>query len=158
MLFRSFFNDNSIYNSSLCTISSIYATVAYKYNSFDYLDPNANKYYAEQLMKLHGMKDIDSIHVTGKSTCGLDSDQHITDIIIGHRIVKYRNQAKDIIQVVIRGTGESLYDSNSSIKEWSSNFDIGCESIYENTGIIPRSKDWVIEENNMGFEIGRAHV
>lgn len=60
-------------------------------------------------------------------------DQHITDVVFGHHRVKYNGQIKEVIAVVIRGT-------NETVEEWSSNFDIGCDSIFDGNGLIPKMK------------------
>lgn len=53
--------------------------------------------------------------------------------------------------VVIRGT-------NRTVEEWSSNFDIGCDSIFEGNGLIPRNENWEIKVNHMGFDIAATRV
>ena len=151
-----FFKDNSTYSSSLCTVSSLYATTAYMNMSIDdefYAYNHPDSYYAAALMEKHGMSNIEVIEIVGDGT-----DQHVTDIIIGSRQISKNGQCKTVILVAIRGTGNSALREGSKVMEWSSNFDIGCDSIYEGTGLIPHNPDWMIEENHMGFDIAATRV
>lgn len=157
MDYSAFFNDNNKYNSSLSTISSLYSTLAYKdmcFGDASYVkDDNYSEYYAKVLMDYHGMKDI----TTEKLWIYYD-DNHITDVIMGHRKVEFCNKTKDVILIAIRGTGKSIDNDDSHKKEWSSNFDIGCDSIYEGIGLIPKNADWKNKENHMGFDITATRV
>lgn len=147
MDYSQFFNKNTEYNGKISTVSSLMAGLAYDNQSLVGA-PDATNYngYVDQFLRKHGMADVHTYKLAEKY-----DDQHITDVTFGHRRVKYNGQIKEIIAVVIRGT-------NGTVEEWSSNFDIGCDSIYEGTGLIPKNDDWIIKENHMGFDITATRV
>lgn len=149
MDYSQFFNDNTEYNRKISTVSSLMAGLAYTDQSLvGEPDKTPDNGYVDQFLCKHGMIDVKTYKLADNGY----GDQHITDVTFGHRRVKYNGQIKEIIAVVIRGT------QIDSVEEWSSNFDIGCDSIYEGNGLIPRNKDWEIKENHMGFDITATRV
>lgn len=148
MDYSQFFNKNTEYNGKICTVSSLMAGLAYdKQGLVGYPDETKDDGYVDQFLRNHGMKDVKTYKLADRY-----DDQHITDVTFGHRRVKYNGQIKEIIAVVVRGT------QIDSVEEWSSNFDIGCDSIFEGNGLIPRNEDWEIKENHMGFDIAATRV
>ena len=147
MNYSQFFGDNTKYNSKISTVSALMASLVYD-NQILTDDPDETKEnsYVDHFLLKHGMKDVVPYKLADKY-----DDQHITDVVFGHHRVKYNGQIKEIIAVVIRGT-------NGTVEEWSSNFDIGCDRIYEGNGLIPKNEDWKIKENHMGFDIAAARV
>lgn len=147
MNYSQFFGDNTKYNSKISTISALMASLVYDNQILtDEPDETKENSYVDHFLQKHGMKDV----VTYKLAEKYD-DQHITDVVFGHHRVKYNGQIKEIIAVVIRGT-------NGTNEEWSSNFDIGCDSIFDGNGLIPKNEDWRIKENHMGFDIAATRV
>ncbi len=147
MNYSQFFGDNTKYNSKISTISSLMASLVYDNQILtDEPDETNENSYVDHFLLKHGMKDV----VTYKLAEKYD-DQHITDVVFGHHRVKYNGQIKEVIAVVIRGT-------NETVEEWSSNFDIGCDSIFDGNGLIPKNEDWKIKENHMGFDIAATRV
>lgn len=147
MNYSQFFGDNTKYNSKISTISSLMASLVYDNQILtDEPDETNENSYVDHFLRKHGMKDV----VTYKLAEKYD-DQHITDVVFGHHRVKYNGQIKEIIAVVIRGT-------NGTVEEWSSNFDVGCDSIFDGNGLIPKNEDWKIKENHMGFDIAATRV
>lgn len=147
MDYSQFFGDNTKYNSKISTISALMASLVYENQVLtDEPDETNENSYVDHLLRKHGMKDV----VTYK-LAEIYNDQHITDVVFGHHRVKYNGQFKEIIAVVIRGT-------NGTVEEWSSNFDIGCDSIFDGNGLIPKNEDWRIKENHMGFDIAATRV
>ena len=147
MNYSQFFGDNTKYNSKISTISSLMASLVYD-NQILTNEPDETKEnsYVDHFLRKHGMKDVLTYKLAEKY-----DDQHITDVVFGHHRVKYNGQIKEIIAVVIRGT-------NGTDEEWSSNFDVGCDSIFDGNGLIPKNEDWKIKENHMGFDIAATRV
>ena len=147
MDYSQFFNKNTEYNGKISTVSALMASLVYDNQILtDEPDETKENSYVDHLLRKHGMKDV----VTYKLAEKYD-DQHITDVVFGHHRVKYNGQIKEIIAVIIRGT-------NGTVEEWSSNFDIGCDSIFDGNGLIPKNEDWKIKENHMGFDIAATRV
>jgi len=147
MDYSQFFNKNTEYNGKISTVSSLMAALAYNNRSLvDSPDKTEDNSYVDQFLRNHGMEDVKTYKLADRY-----DDQHITDVTFGHRRVKYNGQVKEIIAVVIRGT-------NGTVEEWSSNFDIGCDSIFEGNGLIPRNENWEIKVNHMGFDIAATRV
>ena len=147
MNYSQFFGDNTKYNSKISTVSALMASLVYDNQILtDEPDETKENSYVDHFLQKHGMKDV----VTYKLAEKYD-DQHITDVVFGHHRVKYNGQIKEIIAVVIRGT-------NGTDEEWSSNFDIGCDSIFDGNGLIPKNEDWKIKENHMGFDIAATRI
>lgn len=147
MNYSQFFGDNTKYNSNISTVSALMASLVYDNQILtDEPDETKENSYVDHFLLKHGMKDVVPYKLADKY-----DDQHITDVVFGHHRVKYNGQIKEIIAVVIRGT-------NGTVEEWSSNFDIGCDSIFDGNGLIPKNEDWKIKENHMGFDIAATRV
>ena len=152
MDYSQFFTNNKVYNSTISTISSLFAATVYdgQYISQYGSTPNEDektKCGISNLMKHHGMSEV----VVEQLTVDKCKDQHITDVAIGHRRVICNGIAKEIIAVSVRGT-------NTSTEEWSSNFDIGCDDIFYNNNPIQKNEDWVTAKNHMGLDITANRV
>lgn len=142
--FSDFFDSNNKFRPELSTTSSIFAADIYKNISFG----DSNSYNNDEMVKFlehNGFSDAEYYQLNEFS------DQHITDIAVGHRYVEYHGENKEIIAVVIRGT-------NGTVEEWSSNFDIGCYSIFKTNYPIEKNSDWINSENHMGFDITATRV
>lgn len=147
MDYSQFFKDNTKFNGKISQVSSLMSALAYNDQCLtDVTDITPNDSYVDQFLRNHGMKEVKTYKLAD-----MYDDQHTTDVTFGHHRVKYDGQIKEIIAVVIRGT-------NGTVEEWSSNFDIGCDSIFEGTGLIPKNDDWKIKENHMGFDIAATRV
>jgi hypothetical protein len=73
------------------------------------------------------------------------SDSDVSEAYIGHRKVSYGEVTKEIIIIVIRGT-------NGTIKEWTSNFDIG------STAQKYKYADWIVSSNHKGFDVATTRI
>lgn len=136
--YRAFFGTPSTFNSQLCKASSVYANMAY---DFSYADDNSGKSFdLAGLMKYQGLSDV-AYYDLGSSY----SDKHITKFYVGHRTVTYNGKTKDIIAVSVQGT-------DSSIKQWDSNFDIGTTADFSSYA------DWTNSTNHKGFDIAANRV
>ena len=142
---RYFFKDRSKYNRDLSTISILASSIIYKNNI---LEVDDNQYYAYTWLKHHGFKDIKDYEIAeGSEEFNIDgyNDNDISQIHIGHQLVTYNGETKDIIAIVVRGT-------NGTIEEWSSNFDIG------NTEEFGNNPEWVTMEHHKGFDIATNRI
>lgn len=69
----------------------------------------------------------------------------MSEVAIGHHLVDYNGVQKDVISVIVRGT-------NSTLEEWSSNFDIGDRSKFG------EASDWKNKNNHKGFDVASNRV
>lgn len=142
-----FFFDKTAYKSELAVVSSILSALAYDLNYlcaddgghietsaanavYDWMDYHSFSHPAESI-------DLDYNSVT--NTYGY-SDQHVSEMFVGHRTATYGSSTKNIICVVIRGT-------NGTLDEWHSNFDLG------DTDNFSSISNWTNANNHMGFDI-----
>ena len=79
----------------------------------------------------------------------VDTDD-VSEVFIGHRLISYRGEQREVIFLAVRGT-------NSTNAEWSSNFDIGADTsgYYQMTNEHP---DWTNKENHKGFEVAASRI
>lgn len=137
MDYRLFFASNTKYEKKLAIVSSLLSANIYADNrltitSGGSLSPSTSNSLF-QWMTYHGMTAV--AHYNLASTV---SDDHVSEMYVGHRQVTYNGTTKNIICVVIRGT-------NGTLEEWSSNFDIGDTSQSYN--------GWTNKNNHLGFEV-----
>lgn len=137
MDYRAFFRDASVFSSQLCKVSCVYANMAYGFTMAD--EASGGSYSMINLMKYQGLSDVKSYNLSSAY-----SDCDLTQFYIGHRTVAYNGVTKDIIAVVIKGTGSGA--------EWSSNFDLGNTSTYSSYA------DWTNSSNHKGFDVAATRV
>lgn len=145
------FKDNHKYNKNLAVLASLYAGDVYD-NSYIRVDTGAEggSDYAASLSKLFGMKDIKIKPIAyGGSIPPVDKDDR-SEIVIGHREVEYKNAKREIILLQVRGT-------NGTNEEWSSNFDVGADSI-EYTNATGEHPQWNNKENHKGFDVATNRI
>lgn len=135
MDYRWFFSSNTNYNSKLATVSSLLASNIYADNHLNITSGGSltttNSNAMTSWMSFHGMKDIKNYQLT-------NADNHVSQMYVGHREVTYGGATKNIVCVVVRGT-------NGTLKEWSSNFDIGSTTT--------KHTEWTATSNHKGFDI-----
>jgi len=139
MDFRTFFNDNGVYNKNLSIASSIWSTVVYNDGEID-LNGVTGRYDIDDLMRYYGFN-----HVTKYKLSNYHNDEHLSEIALGHKTVTYNGQTKEVVSVAVRGT-------NSTIEEWSSNFNVGDTTKFYYTS------DWKKSTNHMGFDIPASRL
>lgn len=116
---RSFFREQSKYNVQLSKISVLLSGTIY-YGDYLFLNDGLPR-SAYNLLKYHGFEDLKIYKIADGSdefSIPSYSDNHLSEICIGHQKVKYNGKEKDVVAIVVRGT-------NGTIEEWTSNFDIG---------------------------------
>ena len=148
MDYRTFFTDPSKFDSDLCTTSIVFSTMIYGGSSMEYNVPvdydggTASSFNdVRELLKVHGMENVTDYKMTAKAY----GDDDITEVALGHHTVSYNGETKQVVAVVIRGT-------NSSIEEWSSNFDLGNHSKFSSYA------DWTDPNNHKGFDVASNRV
>lgn len=132
MDYRNFFAGNKKYNKNISTISSLFSSVIYGGSTYSGMNIN-------QFMSYHGIKDIKEYNLAN-----MYNDADLTDAYVGHRKVTYNGETKEIIVVVVKGTGGA--------KEWESNFDIG------STANKSKYPDWKITANHKGFDVASTRI
>jgi hypothetical protein len=128
---RTFFGDNEKFNKNLCVTSSLFSAIVYEGITIE-------GKHADGLLEKHGFKDVDVYKLSERY-----SDEHLSEIAIGHKPVWYNDQKREIVSVIVRGT-------NGTIEEWSSNFDVG------HTDEV--GGDWVEWVNHKGFDIAATRI
>jgi len=136
MDYRWFFEDNKNYNPSLSRTSVILANSIYSAGVYKTDDKS---YKTEGVLAYHGMKNTKTYKLSDIYT-----DFHKSEVTVGYKTVTYNNKKKNVISVVVRGT-------NSTIDEWSSNFEIG------NYARMNRV-DWVNNYNHEGFDCAANRI
>ncbi len=146
--YRLFFNSNTSYQKNLSVLSILYAADIYsdRYVSLT-SGASGGSDDATVLGSIFGLSDIEDIDIV--SSDGTDEDDQ-TEIVIGHRLVEYKGETREIFILSVRGT-------NGTNAEWSSNFDIGANTsnYYDMTGEHP---DWTNYDNHKGFDVAANRV
>lgn len=144
MDYRWFFVDNSIYCERLSKTSSLFASAMYDTNYLSISDSrNIDSTKGEtmsEVMNYFGLNNTKTIKLND-----IYSDIHVSEVGLGYRMVSYNDTVKNVVAVVIRGT-------NSTIEEWSSNFEIG------NLSEFGSQSDWVNVDNHAGFDIAANRI
>lgn len=136
--YRAFFKTPSTFSSQLCKASSVYANMAYGFTIAD--QASGRSFTLPTLMSYQGLSDVKTYNLESSY-----SDDHVTKYFIGHRTVTYNGTTKDIIAIAVQGT-------NSTLKQWTSNFDIGSTTDYS------KYADWTDSTNHKGFDMAATRV
>ena len=161
MDYRMFFEDNTQYNKDLAVLASLYAHDMYIDNYIDmtYGTTGYTKDINGVLFgEIFGLSDCVNIDSTAIATTYAKPDSNgnpvdqddISEVFIGHRLVNYNGEDREIFVMSVRGT-------NGTHEEWTSNFDIGTDSseYYDITGEHP---DWLNKANHKGFDVAANRV
>lgn len=116
--YRKFFDEdyNTLYKDEFAKLGIIYATLAYDGTKIKIDKGMSFEGGGEDFFENLNLKDIEVYSLPEHF-----KDDDVSEMIIGHRVVKYANRTKDIVIVAVRGT-------NATIEEWSSNFDVGANT------------------------------
>lgn len=133
---------NTSYHKDLSVLASVYAAAAYN-GKFDVTNGAKGSGKIKDVFELFGLDDIESYELASDF-----SDDDISQIHIGHRVVEYKGKKKDIIVVSVRGT-------NKTLEEWSSNFDIGADTngYWDADNLYWRNKG-----NHKGFDVAANRI
>ncbi len=142
---------NTDYHKDLSVYSSLMAADIYHQDC--YLDLNTPSGMsvrtndAFNLSDFFGMEDGKFFEVNPSS----DPDDR-TEFYVGHKEVSNNNKKREIILLVVRGTGKDKYGNGGDI-EWSSNFDVGSSANYNYTAMTGSHPDWKNKDNHKGFDV-----
>ena len=154
--YRRFFEDNTQYNRDLAVLASLYAHDMYIDNYLEMTygaDGVTEDINGVKLGEIFGLQDclnVDSdallSQYSRRDSAGniVDTDD-ISEFFVGHRLVSYNGEDREVFILAVRGT-------NGTHEEWTSNFDIGADApeYYEITGEHP---DWLNKVNHKGFDV-----
>ena len=187
---RDFFKPAKEYNKKLSTWGSVLSTVVYTSNDKRYITYDNEKMHADKMLELHGFNGVEVYDMRQNKdakaqeelnrTPSADisrthySDPHVLRMFIGYKNLEYDGQKKTIIAVVLEGT-------ETSIEEWTSNFDLGSTEernlvrnwlssgksnyvsdkfdeplkywLVNNPNELNAFEDWVTAEHHKGFDI-----
>ena len=170
MDYRQFFGDNTVYNQSIADFSTWAAQLTYENDdSKTTYAPTgglvgadgvtlSTAYHIDALMRAHGMENVidyrlENGYFDDNISLGAYADDDITEVYFGHRQVTYEGETIEVIAIFVRGT-------NSTEKEWCSNFDVGDLNRFDDeydcvAGKSPRqlNHDWMRKSNHRGFDV-----
>jgi hypothetical protein len=136
--YRWFFGDNTNYDKEMAKLGSIYASLAYTDSSTLSVNRSFSNAKIAEVFDTFGLKNIENYNLAKNYR-----DDDVSEMTVGRRTVEYRGETKDIIVVSVRGT-------NGTIEEWSSNFDVGADTIdYWNRN----NPYWRNKSNHKGFDV-----
>lgn len=144
-----FFKDNRTYRKDISVLASLLAADVYEGDDGVYIEVTdgaslTGDHRPEKLLELFGMDDVAYQHI------GDGSDNDITDVLVGHRMVTYNGRTQEIIAVSVRGT-------NGTFEEWSSNFDVGADTA-QYTALTGSHPEWTNKDNHKGFDVTANRV
>lgn len=165
-----FFGDNTKFNQKLAQLASVYAIDMYEEKKigdddcYGYLtltegaEGTTEGNNGVALGEIFGLNDCVNFDETELCTTYAKTDSQgnqvdmsdVAEAFVGHRLVSYNGEKREIIVLAVRGT-------NGTQDEWSSNFDIGAdtEAYYDMTGEHP---DWVNKRNHKGFDVAANRI
>lgn len=161
MDYRWFFADNTEFNQDLSVLASLYSIDMYDDGWLELSSGttgNSNAENGVSLGSLYGLNDcvnynsdsLGSTHAKKDSSGNTVDSDDVSEVFIGHRLVSYNGEQREIIFLTVRGT-------NGTNAEWSSNFDIGADTseYYDRTGEHP---DWSNKDNHKGFDVAATRI
>ena len=145
-----FFGSNTVYYNDLSKLSVLYASDIY---SGCYVEVNQGVQggtdEATSFAKLFGMQDVEDIHVKA-SEYAVDKDD-LTEFLVGHRTIYRNGEKKELVILSVRGT-------NGTNAEWSSNFDVGADSMDYYAAAGYDHPHWKDLANHKGFDVTTNRV
>jgi len=121
------------------------STLAYEGHSLilnDYLNEKS-ELNLEQAYELYELEDYEDYKIVDTFKKVEDIDDDISEMFLGHKTINYNNEEKELITVTVRGT-------DSTIEEWSSNFDVGADA---DDYWDRDNPDWKNKDNHKGFDV-----
>lgn len=156
-----FFEDNTVFNQDLSILASLYALDMYDdgwLNLTSGAAGSSESINGVSLGEIFGLNDgknysasdLRTLYSTRDSNGNYVDEDDVSEVYIGHRLVSYQGEQREIFFLTVRGT-------NGTNAEWSSNFDIGADdsSYYDKTGEHP---DWTNKENHKGFDVAATRI
>lgn len=143
--YRDFVNgSNTKYQQDISTVGALLSTLAYDSE----LTITSGGDFSGQIDKIYsgfGLKDYANYNMADDSSI---TDDDLSEVSIGHRLVSYNGAETEVFVVSIRGT-------NGTIQEWSSNFDVGADtdSYWDRNNSMWRNK-----QNHKGFDVAANRI
>lgn len=145
-----FFGSNTVYYNDLSKLAVLYASDIY---SGCYVEVNQGVQggtdEATSFAKLFGMQDVEDIHVKA-SEYAVDKDD-LTEFLVGHRTIYRNGEKKELVILSVRGT-------NGTNAEWSSNFDVGADTMDYYAAAGYDHPHWKDLANHKGFDVTTNRV
>ncbi len=139
-----FAGDNTVYNPALSKVSSLFSAMAYPNTTLTLSDtPGTHTLAASSMadvLRYFGMEDARCYALREDY-----SDNHLSEVAVGHRTIVADGELKTVLAMVVRGT-------NTTIEEWASNCDIG--DITKDT----EHDEWINTDNHKGFDIAANRI
>jgi len=144
MDYRVFFDSNMNYYKDLAIVSAMFSAFMYSDGGYRFDEPIPltdgteikDSTSIKSLMRAHGFDDVIDYKLEDDY-----KDDDISEVALGHHTIVYNGKQKEIVGVFVRGT-------NGTIKEWSSNFDLGDTS---------ESGKWS-SPNHRGFDVTTRRI
>lgn len=128
---------NTKYVQDISTVGAILSSIVYNKNLTITSGANFSG-STKEIFEGFGLKNFDD-YVLSKDY----SDDDISEVAVGHRLVKYQGTDTEVFFVAVRGT-------NGTIEEWSSNFDVGSDTSNYWDRDNPQ---WTNKNNHKGFDV-----
>ena len=175
MNYQNFFGDNKTYSAEIASFSVWAAQLCYENEDNDVTyTPNetlydsdgstiSKVYRIDQLMRAHGMENVvdyqlENGYFANGISLGAYADDDITEVFFGDHKETVGDETIEVISVFVRGT-------NGTVKEWSSNFDVGNLHRYPEEYDAPEAKslrklngDWNRKSNHRGFDVCATRI
>ena len=145
-----FFEPNTAYYNDLAKLAVLYASDIYSgcYMQIDQGTVGGTD-EATSFGKLFGMKDVEDIHITANEYA-VDKDD-LTEFFVGHRTIYRSGQKKELVILSVRGT-------NGTNSEWTSNFDVGANTMDYYAAAGYDHPHWKDLDNHKGFDVATNRV
>lgn len=145
--YRTLLDSMSSYNQDVSTLMCLFAGAVYSTkNSNLKIEVNGGNGFTggiEEFYDCFGLGETKVIKLADQY-----DDDDICDVVIGHRPVKYKGTITEVVVASVRGT-------DGSVREWSSNFDVGADNNeywdYDNS-------EWKNRSNHKGFDVAAVRV
>ena len=145
-----FFEPNTVYYNDLSKLAVLYASDIY---TGCYMEVNRGATggtdEATSFGKLFGIQDAEDIHITA-AEYAVDKDD-LTEFFVGHRTIYRNGQKKELVILSVRGT-------NGTNAEWTSNFDVGADTMDYYNAVGFNHPHWKDLSNHKGFDVATNRV
>lgn len=159
--YRNFFTGNTSFNQELAVLASLFSLDMYddgwlemSYGASGSSELENGKslgaIFGMSDGKVYTAKDLRTTYAAKDSNGNTVDEDDVSEVYIGHRLVTYRNEKREIFFLMVRGT-------NGTQAEWSSNFDVGADTsnYHSMTGEHP---DWSDTANHKGFDVAKTRI
>ena len=147
---------NTDYHKDLAVYSSLMAADIYHGDCYLWVDsPTGTSVKTDDDRNLSdhfGMQDGEFYEVKPYG----DADDR-TEFYVAHKEVENNNKKREIILLVVRGTGSDKNGYGGDI-EWSSNFDVGATNPNYDVMTEGPHYDWNKKDNHKGFDVAANNV